>query len=332
MKDSEAPTGKILNKPQHNGGLNCHHASPCPFPLRNLPGSFLKDQLLVLKTLLILSGVLALTGIIGLVTENSVGQRGEEEAFSVASLGSRLRKSVSSIYEIDMAYLHNGPGSLFASVKKSLKESSNSTSQGLHMAQPLVVSSNVIDVSAIGNSHPHFAPLVADRYPSFNLVNRKLIQVIRKRGRKNIDPENLAHRIITESRKANFDPLFVAAVIKSESAFDRFAVSGAGARGLMQILPSTGCFIAGLEGFQSVMKHKLTDPDYNVQLGIAYLKYLEQMYKGNRVLVLTAYNWGPGRVEDAIKGRRKIPAEVMSYALKILRDHQEWVNELMMAA
>ena len=93
-------------------------------------------------------------------------------------------------------------------------------------------------------------------------------------------------------------------------------------------MPATGQFIERLKGYETVMGLRLTDPNYNVRLGIAYLKHLEKLYDGNRVFVLTAYNWGPGRVEDAMNGRRRIPKDVMNYALKILSDHRTWRYQL----
>ncbi len=325
VNDPQAPQGKILNKPHVKKAARCH-PSWLSF-INSCISSHSEKQ--ILGGLVFFSGFLALIGIYSLLAKDASSDAADgHPGFSITSVTSRIKQSVSSIYEIDGAYLAH-PEKLYSKVKESLEKSQPPK---MLAAQP-VVASNLIGVSAhLSAPNTHFAPLVADRYQSYSLVQTKLVQVIKKRGRRGVNPESLALRIIDESKKANFDPLFVAAVIKSESAFDRFAVSSAGARGLMQIMPSTGRFIAGLEGFKSVMKHKLTDPNYNVQLGIAYLKYLEQMYKGNRVLVLTAYNWGPGRVQDAKDGRRKIPAEVMSYALKILKDHQEWVNELMMAA
>ena len=249
---------------------------------------------------------------------------------SISSITGRLKRQVSDIYNVDASFLGDNSLSVLSTIGNAA--SRMVSKQPPKMLNKQNITTDIVTVSSSGGFKTGSQRLRANNYPSYNLVARKLIQIIRKKGRTGVDPAGLAQKIISESKVQDFDPLFVAAVIKSESAFDKLAVSSAGARGLMQILPSTGTFVAGLEGFEAVMKHRLTDPDYNVKLGIAYLKYLEQMYNGNRMLVLTAYNWGPGRVVDAIEGRRRIPAEVMSYALRILRDHQEWVNELMFAA
>ena len=250
------------------------------------------------------------------------------ENISLAVIGNHLKKQVGNLYQVDASFLENSEFFFtgFAGTN------SRKHSEKPEFVKKQINTPKVLTVSSMGASKHTLPSLSAGNYSSSSLVTRKLVQIIKKKGKSGIDPVGLANKIIAESKKADFDPLFAAAVIKSESAFDRMAVSSAGARGLMQLLPSTGAYIAGLHGFESVMHSRLTDPNYNVRLGIAYLKYLEQMYKGNRVLVLTAYNWGPGRVADAIDGRRKIPADVMTYALKILRDHQEWVNELLYVA
>jgi len=161
----------------------------------------------------------------------------------------------------------------------------------------------------------------------FHLLE-KVEEIIGRHGRKGVDAHTLAKRIVSESAKQKFDPLFVAAVIKSESAFDKLAESGVGAKGLMQIMPATSKFIEKFDDFEPVMHGKLTDPNYNVRLGIRYLKHLDEIYKGNRVFVLAAYNWGPGRIQDAFVGKRSIPKDVMNYALKILGDHQKWRAEI----
>ena len=88
---------------------------------------------------------------------------------------------------------------------------------------------------------------------------------------------------------------FLLALIRQESAFNRNAVSHAGARGLMQIMPRTAQRVA-----KSIRKpydrRRLTeDPDYNLNLGQAYLTGLLEEFRGSYILSLAAYNAGPGR-------------------------------------
>jgi len=159
----------------------------------------------------------------------------------------------------------------------------------------------------------------------FDKVRQQVLKVIRSHSRKGTDVARLASEIVSESWSQQYDPLFVAAVIKSESAFNTFATSHVGAKGLMQIMPDTGKYVADISGMP---RGSLTDPGYNLKLGIKYLKYLENMFEGNRVLTLIAYNWGPGHLTRTMKGeKRGVPRAVMNYALKILGDHSRWVNE-----
>jgi soluble lytic murein transglycosylase-like protein len=145
--------------------------------------------------------------------------------------------------------------------------------------------------------------------------------VIKKYAPKHKSPSQLAHAIVHESTRQGVDPLFVAAVIKSESTFNSAARSHKGAQGLMQIMPATG---AWLTEKHDLPRGKLTDPGHNLRLGISYLKQLEESYNGNRVFALVAYNWGPGHVDSAAGGKRKIPKQCMQYALKIIQDYKRW--------
>jgi soluble lytic murein transglycosylase len=92
---------------------------------------------------------------------------------------------------------------------------------------------------------------------------------------------------------------FVASVINVESRYDSSAVSSVGAVGLMQILPSTARECAqklGIE-FDDV---DLYDADENIRIGCFYLHYLLELFDGNIVNVLCAYNWGLGNVNNWI--------------------------------
>ncbi len=138
----------------------------------------------------------------------------------------------------------------------------------------------------------------------------------------------LARSIVYESYRAGIDPLFVAAIIKSESTFNATALSSAGAMGLMQIRPSTGRYIS--EKTDDLDWHgafKLNDPHYNIRTGIAYLKYLDAMFKGNRERMLVAYNWGPGNMLEAMKGTKVVPGGSAQYARTILRDTLAWNSQ-----
>jgi hypothetical protein len=152
-------------------------------------------------------------------------------------------------------------------------------------------------------------------------VTAKVHSIVKKYAPKHKSPAVLADAIVKECVTQGYDPLFVAAVIKSESTFNATARSHKGAQGLMQIMPATGAWLAKKE---SLPHGKLTDPGHNLKLGITYLKQLEEQFNGNRVFTLVAYNWGPGHLERASVGKRKIPAESMTYAVRILNDYRRW--------
>lgn len=94
------------------------------------------------------------------------------------------------------------------------------------------------------------------------------------------------------------DPFLIAAIIKTESNFNPEAVSAKGARGLMQIMPETGSWIAQQTGEPSVKLEDLFDPETNIKLGTWYVANLEEEFPDDIVLVLAAYNGGRGNVRD----------------------------------
>jgi soluble lytic murein transglycosylase-like protein len=101
-------------------------------------------------------------------------------------------------------------------------------------------------------------------------------------------PLSLRALVDTISRNHGVDPALVRAVIKTESNFNRWAVSNKGARGLMQLIPETGNRYGVRDFF---------DPQQNVEGGVQYLKFLLEKFNGNLDLSLAAYNAGENLVE-----------------------------------
>ncbi len=85
------------------------------------------------------------------------------------------------------------------------------------------------------------------------------------------------------------------AISRQESQFDRAAISGAGARGLMQLMPGTAREQAGKIGLSYNPSSLTTDTSYNVQLGSSYFQRIFGIY-GSYPLAVAAYNAGPGNV------------------------------------
>lgn len=97
-----------------------------------------------------------------------------------------------------------------------------------------------------------------------------------------------------ESRERGLDPYFVAALIRQESRFNKEARSGAGAIGLMQVMPGTGKQLAKKAGIRKVTPETLKDPTVNVKLGTRFLADMLRTYR-RADLALVAYNAGPTR-------------------------------------
>ena len=95
----------------------------------------------------------------------------------------------------------------------------------------------------------------------------------------------------------SLDPAYVASVALAESSFDAGAVSSVGAIGLMQIMPSTGEWIAGKldEAFDA---QRLYEPSVNLRYGCWYLRFLLDRYDGDMRTASTAYHQGQGRVDE----------------------------------
>jgi len=102
----------------------------------------------------------------------------------------------------------------------------------------------------------------------------------------------VAIAIVREAEANGVDPLLVVAVIRTESAFDAYAVSGVGAMGLMQMMPTTGSFLATRRGTTLRHRQTLFDAELNIELGTAYLASLLREF-GSVETALLAYNGGP---------------------------------------
>jgi len=152
--------------------------------------------------------------------------------------------------------------------------------------------------------------------------------LITKQLANKVNSAELAYSIVSEAFRANYDPLFVAAIIKSESMFRHKVVSNRGARGLMQIMPDTGKFISRERNIKWDGEMGLHDPSYNVRMGIAYLKHLEHRYAGNKERMLIAYNWGPANLEQSLKGGTSAPSSSVTYARTIISNHRKWLKDL----
>lgn len=91
-------------------------------------------------------------------------------------------------------------------------------------------------------------------------------------------------------------PEFVYAIIRQESGFREDVVSGAGARGLMQVMPRTASLVSKMSKIPYSNQNQLFVSQKNINIGIAYLQQLTKRFSNHPVLVAAAYNAGPGQV------------------------------------
>jgi len=118
-----------------------------------------------------------------------------------------------------------------------------------------------------------------------------------------IYPLGWRNEVADAARRAGLDPYLVAAVVREESSYYPRAVSRAGARGLMQLMPATARPMADLRGLAFEGGSLLDDPRANLDMGASFLAGLLKEF-GDPHLALAAYNAGPKRAREWWKVRR----------------------------
>ncbi len=116
------------------------------------------------------------------------------------------------------------------------------------------------------------------------------------------------------ARKYGVNGLLVKAIISVESCFDSRAISRAGAKGLMQLMPATARYL----GVGNVF-----DQSQNIRGGVRYFSEMQKRFHYNDSLALAAYNAGPTAVEqyDGIPPYR----ETISYVKRVIKKYREYV-------
>ncbi len=162
-----------------------------------------------------------------------------------------------------------------------------------------------------------------------------------------IDIGSLAHPVgvipasagIPDERRA-----LAYAVARQESEFNQAAVSSAGARGLLQLMPNTAREMARKAGLAFSAQKLTSDPAYNANLGTAYLAEQMQRFNGSYILTFAAYNAGPTRANEwasrygdprgkpldfVIDWIERIPfTETRSYVQRVMENYQVYQMRL----
>ncbi|HEX4535170.1 MAG TPA: lytic transglycosylase domain-containing protein [Rhizomicrobium sp.] len=138
------------------------------------------------------------------------------------------------------------------------------------------------------------------------------------------------------------DPAFVLGIIRQETEFDQYAVSGAGAVGIMQLLPGTAHSAANSAGVEYDASRLISDQSYNMQLGMLELNNGYSDFGGSYILAAARYNAGPGNVNkwlaaygdprggtDPIDWIESIPFnETRNYVMRSIENMQVYRNRL----
>lgn len=125
--------------------------------------------------------------------------------------------------------------------------------------------------------------------------------------------------ILAESKKYGYDPLFLTALIITESSFYNWARSNRGAHGLMQLKLKTAVALASETRLKWKGARTLYDPRKNIALGAYYLNKLVSRF-GDLTLALEAYNRGPSRLSRSL---RKGYFPQQPYSKKVLKNYRK---------
>ena len=150
----------------------------------------------------------------------------------------------------------------------------------------------------------HLTNVPTDPEVPYVLILREKRVIIQLKG--DISPYD--HMIFSAAEKYGVDSALVKAVIKAESNFNHRAVSPVGAKGLMQLMPSTAATLQVKDTFH---------PENNIDGGVRYIRYLMNLFNNNLPLVLAAYNAGENAV---IRHNNRIPPypETQTYVRRVL--------------
>jgi len=157
-------------------------------------------------------------------------------------------------------------------------------------------------------------------------------------------PDVAYPEVAVPKQAARFAPEeVILGLTRQESEFNAKAFSRAGARGLMQLIPTTAQITAKKEGLPYRREALLTDPQYNMMLGAAHLSHLISKYQGSWIMTFAAYNAGPNRVDqwveaygdprsegvDPLDWMEQIPfEETRNYVQRVLENSQIYRSRL----
>ena len=135
--------------------------------------------------------------------------------------------------------------------------------------------------------------------PAFANATRADLEKLRQK----LYPRYYADTVEKYAKQYNVDTFLICAMILEESRYNAQAVSWAGAIGLMQIMPATGKELAQQLKIRRFRTSMLKQPNVNIQMGTKYIHYLNSLFESNPMLVIGAYNGGPGRMKRWVSSK-----------------------------
>ena len=141
-------------------------------------------------------------------------------------------------------------------------------------------------------------------------------------------PLNYVDKIHENSVQHNLNPVILYGLIRRESAFNENAHSPTGARGLMQIMPRTGKYIARNLNERWRGNSSLYNPVTNIKYGSYYYQKLLSQFDGHYALALAAYNAGPSRVKSWLPENKSLPADIWIETIPYKETREYVINVL----
>lgn len=146
----------------------------------------------------------------------------------------------------------------------------------------------------------------------------------------------LTEELIKACKKHDMDPIFVMAIIQTESRFNAYAKGTSGEIGLMQILPKTGAWIAKKYNIPWRGETSLYDPITNIQLGTAYFAHLRAKFNSRPHHYVPAYNMGPKNLRRVARNLASVGEDDRTllhgiYGSKVMKNYHmiyQQINQL----
>ncbi len=142
----------------------------------------------------------------------------------------------------------------------------------------------------------------------------------------------ITQSLIDECKKQELDPIFVLAIIQTESKFNSRAKGSHGEIGLMQILPRTAEWISKKYKLPWKGNSSLYDPIINIKVGITYFAYLREDFESRAHHYVPAYNMGPKNLRKISRGISNVEPgsspQKTEYSLKVMKNYSQIYQEI----